>query len=195
MHFFLQLIWSSLCFTDLNLVFAYSLFLSPFVPPDSIHMIEKTHESPSHNFHFAYQNAKLLLCVDFLMRRKISLFTCRECTLGTFLHAGCCHQYFGKWVFQKKKNGIDKRLLAQGTKIATFIQKNKNEQTTSGVFIPQHLALVCPFLRFCMPCKTESWSIFYFFNKNELEINLDKVSWQVEESIILHDDYSVFAFC
>lgn len=46
-----------------------------------------------------------------------------------------------------------------------------------------------------MPCKTESWSIFYFFNKNELEINLDKVSWQVEESIILHDDYSVFAFC
>lgn len=101
----------------------------------------------------------------------------------------------GNGFFKKKKNGIDKRLLAQGTKIATFIQKNKNEQTTSGVFIPQHLALVCPFLRFCMPCKTESWSIFYFFNKNELEINLDKVSWQVEESIILHDDYSVFAFC
>ncbi|KAL8187616.1 UNVERIFIED_CONTAM: hypothetical protein K2H54_051941 [Gekko kuhli] len=114
-----------------------------------------------------------------------------NCTLGTLLHVGCCHQYCGKWVF---KMGIDKRLLAQGMKIATFFQKEK-KQTTSGVFIPQHLALVYPFLRFCMPCKTESWSIFYFFNKNELEINLDKDSWQVEESIILHDVYSVLFFC
>lgn len=168
MHFFLQLIWSSLCFTDLNLVFAYSLFLSPFVPPDSIHMIEKTHESPSHNFHFAYQNAKLLLCVDFLMRRKISLFTCRECTLGTFLHAGCCHQYFGKWVF-KKKMGLTRGCWPRARKLQLLFKKTKMNKLPQVFSYLSTLLLCVPFWDFVCLVKLRVGAFFIF---------LIKMSWK-----------------
>lgn len=112
-----------------KLVFAYSLSLytTRQCSAPSKHNIEKIQTNqPSHHFHFAYQDAKLQWDLNFRGRegRHLSPSSQENCTLGTLLHVGCCHQYCGKWGF---KMGIDKRLLAQGMKIATFFQKEKKQ--------------------------------------------------------------------